>query len=102
MWERADGQGVDTPAVWWPHFASAVIEMQTSSYNMSATTVMIRARTAPQAQADSSYTVQNRLLGEGNGMRREPFNSTPTAANPISSGSLHVRCTPMWAPSTCR
>ena len=27
--------------------------------------------------------------------RREPFNFTPMAVNPISSGSPHVRCTPM-------
>ena len=35
------------------------------------------------------------------GTRREPFNSTPMAVNSISSGSPHVRCTPMWALSTC-
>ncbi len=29
------------------------------------------------------------------GTRREPFNFTPMAVNPISSGSPHVRCTPM-------
>ena len=32
--------------------------------------------------------------------RPEPFNSTPMAANSISSSSPHVRCTPMWALST--
>ena len=33
--------------------------------------------------------------------RRAPFNSTPMGVNSISSGSPHVRCTPMWALSTC-
>ena len=32
---------------------------------------------------------------------REPFNTTPMGADPISSGYPHVRCTPMWALSTC-
>ena len=33
------------------------------------------------------------VLGEGT--RPEPFNYTPMAVNSISSGSPHVRCTPM-------
>ena len=33
--------------------------------------------------------------------REEPFNFTPTWVNSISFGSPHVRCTPMWALSTC-
>ena len=35
------------------------------------------------------------------GTPRTPFNSTPMAVNSIPSGSPHVRCTPMWALSTC-
>ena len=35
------------------------------------------------------------------GTHREPFNSTPMGVKSISFGSLHVRCTPMWALSTC-
>ena len=31
----------------------------------------------------------------GEDLQREPFNSTPMAVNSISSGSPHVRCTPM-------
>lgn len=67
VWKHADGKSFDTPvAVWWPHFASAVIEMQSSTYNMSATVVMLRARTAAQKAAGAEFTLQNRLLGEGN------------------------------------
>ena len=31
-----------------------------------------------------------------------PSNATPMRANPIPPAHLHVRCTPTWAPSTCR
>ena len=65
IWKYKDGAG-DGPAVWWPHFASAVIEMQSSMYNMSSTVVMLRARTAAQKEASATYTLQNRLLGEAN------------------------------------
>ena len=38
---------------------------------------------------------------ESDGPRPEPFNFTPMGVNSISFGSPHVRCTPMWALSTC-
>ena len=76
VWKYADGQGVDTLPVWWPHFASTPIEMQTSSYNMSSTAIMLRARSAEQEQHDSSYRVQNRLLGEANGTAGLSLNSS--------------------------
>ena len=44
----------------------------------------------PSTQAEYNKT---------SGPRPEPFNYTPMAVNPISSGSPHVR--PMWALSTC-
>lgn len=76
VWKYADGQGVDTLPVWWPHFASTPIEMQTSSYNLSSTTIMLRARSAEQKNLVSSYRVQNRLLGEANGTAGLSLNSS--------------------------
>ena len=35
------------------------------------------------------------------GARCQPFNFTPMGVNSVSSGSPHVRCTPMCALSTC-
>ena len=35
------------------------------------------------------------------GPRHEPFNSTPTGVNPITSGPPHVQCTPMGVHRTC-
>jgi hypothetical protein len=66
VWEYADGQSFDSLPVWWPHFASAVIEMQTTSYNMSSTVIMLRNRTAAQKAASAEIMLQNRLLGEAN------------------------------------
>jgi hypothetical protein len=82
VWKYADGQGVDTPPVWWPHFASAVIEMQTSAYNMSATVVMLRARTTAQKAARAEFTLQNRLLGETN-------QTHPSAGLSLNSSIVH-------------
>ena len=44
-----------------------------------------------QALEKNTHLVELKI----DGTRREPFNSTPMAANSISSGSPHVRCTPM-------
>ena len=51
VWKHSDGKTFDTPPVWWPHFASAVIEMQSSAYNMSATVIIMRAARAARAAA---------------------------------------------------
>ena len=52
--EHTDGQSFNAgPPTWWPHFASAVIEMQTTSYNMSSTVIMLRNRTAAQKAASA-------------------------------------------------
>ena len=66
VWRYTDGESHDSLATWWPHFASAVIEMQTTSYNMSSTVIMLRNRTATQKLAATEITVQNRMLGEAN------------------------------------
>eukprot|EP01047_Picozoa_sp_COSAG01_P051705 COSAG01_NODE_5363_length_4309_cov_5.219240_3_plen_381_part_00 len=67
VWKHEDGQSFDTPPVWWLHFASAVIEMLTSSYNMSTTVIMRRACQAAQCEgSETEVKVQNRLLGEAN------------------------------------
>eukprot|EP01051_Picozoa_sp_SAG22_P001471 SAG22_NODE_58_length_23645_cov_16.637943_11_plen_391_part_00 len=66
VWKYEDGKSFDTQPVWWPHFATAIIEMLTSSYNMSSTVIMLRARTTAQKDQVGPYTVQNRLLGEAN------------------------------------
>ena len=47
------------------------------------------------------HVAHRRLRPHRLGTRREPFSFTPVAVNSISSGSPHVRCTPMWALSTC-
>jgi|EP01043_Picozoa_sp_COSAG02_P078206 hypothetical protein len=63
VWKYEDGKSFDASPVWWPHFASAVIEMQTSRYNLSATVIMRRLQLD---KTDTEIVVQNRLLGEAN------------------------------------
>eukprot|EP01051_Picozoa_sp_SAG22_P001600 SAG22_NODE_64_length_23238_cov_83.185566_13_plen_624_part_00 len=82
VWEFKDGESFDSPPVWWPHFATAVIEMQTSTYNMSSTVIMLRARTAAQKAAAAPFTLQNRLLGETN-------ETDPAAGLSLNSSIVH-------------
>jgi len=62
VWQYADGTGTPSRSVWWPHFASRVIELETSSYTMSPVAVMLRHDMAGISQQE--YRVTNRLLGE--------------------------------------
>ena len=50
---------------WHPHFGARVIELETSSYEMGPTTIMVHNRTAKLA-TPPTFTVRNRLLGEMN------------------------------------
>ena len=43
----------------------------------------------------------HRMAPSWKGTPRQPFNFTPMGVNPISPGPPRVRCTPMWALSTC-
>ena len=67
----------------WPHFASAVIEMQSSRYNMSATVIMRRLCVMTQCDgSEYEITLQNRLLGEAN-------QSSPSAGLSLNSSIVH-------------
>jgi hypothetical protein len=53
-----------------------------SRYNLSATVIMLRARTVTQNAADATFTLQNRLLGESN-------NSDPSHGLSLNSSIVH-------------
>ena len=50
---------------WHPHFAARVIELETSSYRMGPTAIVVHNKTAGLA-VQPTYTVRNRLLGQMN------------------------------------
>ena len=87
VWKYEDGKGVHSPVVWWPHFASTVIEMQTSTYNMSNTVVMLRARTQTQKLSDLYYSLQNRLWEANHSDRMQVTTNSSIVHNYFSTAS---------------
>ena len=85
VWRYMDGQGPPGAAVWWPHFASRVIEAETSSYEMSP--VAIRIRHSAAAVGRRTYTVTNRLLGEANASAAEGSRAGAAASGFVAGSS---------------